>query len=144
MAPHAWRSCFECSVSSVVVSWITRLPLCDSTQHKFVLIFCLQGVSARVLYQAPSTAIAWSVYEFFKYYLNLRNANQDKSDHYETLTETYTTSGLEQVKNRFLVWSWGIIIFHPFKEYSGDPNTCSVGDFISWVGSNPCYRYITG
>jgi solute carrier family 25 iron transporter 28/37 len=28
-----------------------------------------QGLTARVLYQAPSTAVAWSVYEFFKYYL---------------------------------------------------------------------------
>lgn len=28
-----------------------------------------QGLSARVVYQAPSTAIAWSVYEFFKYYM---------------------------------------------------------------------------
>ena len=58
-----------------------------------------------MLYQAPSTAIAWSVYEFFKYYLNLRNKSQDKSDHYETLAETYTTSGLEQVRYRFWVWN---------------------------------------
>lgn len=29
----------------------------------------LSGVSARVLYQMPSTAIAWSVYEFFKAYI---------------------------------------------------------------------------
>jgi len=27
-----------------------------------------QGMSARVLYQMPSTAICWSVYEFFKYF----------------------------------------------------------------------------
>jgi len=28
-----------------------------------------RGVSARVIYQMPSTAICWSVYEFFKYIL---------------------------------------------------------------------------
>ncbi|XP_077118952.1 mitoferrin-1 isoform X3 [Ranitomeya variabilis] len=29
-----------------------------------------KGVQARVIYQMPSTAIAWSVYEFFKYFLS--------------------------------------------------------------------------
>ncbi|OCT70131.1 hypothetical protein XELAEV_18037052mg [Xenopus laevis] len=28
-----------------------------------------RGVQARVIYQVPSTAIAWSVYEFFKYFI---------------------------------------------------------------------------
>ncbi|XP_071075337.1 mitoferrin-1 isoform X2 [Desmodus rotundus] len=28
-----------------------------------------KGMQARVLYQMPSTAISWSVYEFFKYFL---------------------------------------------------------------------------
>ena len=28
-----------------------------------------KGVQARVIYQMPSTAISWSVYEFFKYFL---------------------------------------------------------------------------
>ena len=32
-----------------------------------------QGLTARVLYQAPSTAVAWSVYEFFKYWLRLND-----------------------------------------------------------------------
>ncbi|KAJ6653715.1 hypothetical protein lerEdw1_008786 [Lerista edwardsae] len=32
-----------------------------------------KGVQARVIYQMPSTAIAWSVYEFFKYFLTKRN-----------------------------------------------------------------------
>jgi len=32
-----------------------------------------QGLRARILYQMPSTAISWSVYEFFKHYLNGRN-----------------------------------------------------------------------
>ncbi|XP_038016291.1 mitoferrin-1 isoform X3 [Motacilla alba alba] len=31
-----------------------------------------KGVQARVIYQMPSTAIAWSVYEFFKYVLTKR------------------------------------------------------------------------
>ena len=28
-----------------------------------------RGLSARVVYQMPSTAISWSIYEFFKHYL---------------------------------------------------------------------------
>ncbi|XP_061753288.1 mitoferrin-1 isoform X1 [Nerophis ophidion] len=32
-----------------------------------------KGVQARVIYQMPSTAIAWSVYEFFKYFLTKRD-----------------------------------------------------------------------
>jgi hypothetical protein len=31
---------------------------------------CFQGLKARVLYQMPSTAIAWSVYEGFKHVIN--------------------------------------------------------------------------
>ncbi|XP_006001880.1 mitoferrin-1 [Latimeria chalumnae] len=31
-----------------------------------------KGVQARVIYQMPSTAIAWSVYEFFKYFITKR------------------------------------------------------------------------
>lgn len=34
----------------------------------------LQGLSARVLYQMPSTAICWSVYEFFKFFITQREA----------------------------------------------------------------------
>jgi len=32
------------------------------------------GATARVIYQSPSTAISWSVYEFFKYFLTKRAA----------------------------------------------------------------------
>lgn len=31
-----------------------------------------KGLSARVVYQMPSTAVCWSVYEFFKYALGLK------------------------------------------------------------------------
>ncbi|XP_014341519.2 mitoferrin-1 [Latimeria chalumnae] len=40
-----------------------------------------KGVHARVIYQMPSTAIAWSVYEFFKYFLTKRT--QEKRILYE-------------------------------------------------------------
>ncbi|XP_040899044.1 mitoferrin-1 [Toxotes jaculatrix] len=36
-----------------------------------------KGVQARVIYQMPSTAIAWSVYEFFKYFLTKRQPEQE-------------------------------------------------------------------
>lgn len=35
-----------------------------------------QGLQARVLFQMPSTAISWSVYEFFKYLLTKRQHHQ--------------------------------------------------------------------
>ncbi|ESO01372.1 hypothetical protein HELRODRAFT_187155 [Helobdella robusta] len=36
-----------------------------------------KGVSARVVYQMPSTALAWSVYEFFKHYIT-KNVDVNK------------------------------------------------------------------
>ncbi|KAG5280584.1 hypothetical protein AALO_G00061780 [Alosa alosa] len=36
-----------------------------------------KGVQARVIYQMPSTAIAWSVYEFFKYFLTQHQHQHD-------------------------------------------------------------------
>jgi len=56
-----------------------------------------QGVSARVLYQAPSTAIAWSVFEFVKYYLNLLKPLN--VENYETLAESagFAAASLDQV-----------------------------------------------
>ncbi|XP_008299008.1 mitoferrin-1 [Stegastes partitus] len=36
-----------------------------------------KGVQARVIYQMPSTAIAWSVYEFFKYFLTKQQLEQE-------------------------------------------------------------------
>ncbi|KAM4615717.1 mitoferrin-1 [Polymixia lowei] len=36
-----------------------------------------KGVQARVIYQMPSTAIAWSVYEFFKYFLTKQQLERE-------------------------------------------------------------------
>ncbi|XP_028434437.1 mitoferrin-1 [Perca flavescens] len=36
-----------------------------------------RGAQARVIYQMPSTAIAWSVYEFFKYFLTKQRLEQE-------------------------------------------------------------------
>ena len=38
------------------------------------------------MYQAPSTAVSWTVYEFFKYYLNKRNGQSDEDD-FDTIKE---------------------------------------------------------
>lgn len=40
-----------------------------------------RGLSARVIYQIPSTAISWSVYEFFKYMIH-RQRQQHQEDGY--------------------------------------------------------------
>ena len=36
-----------------------------------------QGIRARIVYQVPSTAISWSVYEFFKYIITNRKSGGD-------------------------------------------------------------------
>ncbi|XP_041866159.1 mitoferrin-2 isoform X3 [Melanotaenia boesemani] len=41
----------------------------------------LKGVQARVIYQMPSTAISWSVYEFFKYGLTKRQHDKRRTQH---------------------------------------------------------------
>ena len=48
-----------------------------------------QGLTARVLYQAPSTAVSWSVYEAFKYYLKSRQEPDEnsKSSDYDTIKD---------------------------------------------------------
>lgn len=38
-----------------------------------------KGAQARVIYQMPSTAIAWSVYEFFKYFLTKQHLEEDQA-----------------------------------------------------------------
>ena len=38
-----------------------------------------RGMNARVLYQMPSTAICWSMYEFFKYFLSRRGSEPGDS-----------------------------------------------------------------
>lgn len=40
-----------------------------------------KGAQARVIYQMPSTAISWSVYEFFKYGLTKRQHNNMRIQH---------------------------------------------------------------
>ncbi|KAL1137681.1 hypothetical protein AAG570_009377 [Ranatra chinensis] len=40
-----------------------------------------KGLSARVIYQMPSTAICWSTYEFFKYFLISRRSEEEKAHH---------------------------------------------------------------
>ncbi len=44
-----------------------------------------QGLAPRLLYQAPSTAVSWSVYEFFKSYLIGDSRKRD--DDYESIAE---------------------------------------------------------
>ncbi|KAH9524837.1 hypothetical protein Btru_028006 [Bulinus truncatus] len=41
-----------------------------------------RGLTARVIYQIPSTAISWSVYEFFKYVIHKRKQRMSSEDSY--------------------------------------------------------------
>ena len=38
-----------------------------------------QGIKARVIFQMPSTAICWSVYEFFKHFLLVSHTSKKES-----------------------------------------------------------------
>jgi hypothetical protein len=54
----------------------------------------LQGLKARVLYQMPSTAISWSVYEGFKHVINTHNITAAAADHpYDTLASDRRSGG---------------------------------------------------
>ena len=61
---------------------------------------------SKLLFQAPSTAISWSVYEFFKHYLNTdRNeggsgSRQDPEDTYETLSVMKSVTATGQIGSR--------------------------------------------
>ena len=46
-----------------------------------------QGLTPRMLYQAPSTAVSWSVYEFFKYYMRENSKSADPLQQYETIAD---------------------------------------------------------
>jgi len=54
---------------------------------KYLFWFGLQGMSARVLYQMPSTAICWSIYEFFKFVMGAHD-----NDSSNTTTATPNTN----------------------------------------------------
>ncbi|KAK2175562.1 hypothetical protein NP493_726g01065 [Ridgeia piscesae] len=52
--------------------------------HAFKVVYTFRGMagffsgsSARIIYQVPSTAISWSVYEFFKFAITRRNEQGD-------------------------------------------------------------------
>lgn len=46
-----------------------------------------QGLPARVVYQMPATAISWSVYEFFKYFLNKNHIKEHSLSEYDHMTK---------------------------------------------------------
>ena len=49
-----------------------------------------------MLYQAPSTAVSWTVYEFFKYYLNKNGGKRDEDD-YDTIKELRAVAATSSV-----------------------------------------------
>ena len=64
----------------------------------FSLFFSFQqGLQARVLYQVPSTAICWSVYEFFKYFLTKNGLSELRDGDgvtYEKQADTRSIGGV--------------------------------------------------
>lgn len=41
--------------------------------NRFLIPCYLSGMQARIMYQMPATAICWSTYEFFKYFIKASN-----------------------------------------------------------------------
>lgn len=62
----------QCARSQV--AYITGIKAAFRTVYEFQGVSgFFRGVSARILYQMPATAISWSVYEFFKYFLTSKH-----------------------------------------------------------------------
>ena len=60
------------------LSYINGMASAFRTVYEFRGIYgFLRGMGARVIYQMPSTAISWSVYEFFKFVMTQRNHSDD-------------------------------------------------------------------
>ena len=60
------------------LSYINGMASAFRTVYEFRGIHgFLRGMGARVIYQMPSTAISWSVYEFFKFVITHRNHSDD-------------------------------------------------------------------
>jgi len=71
-------------------SRIVGMPAALSTVYRVAgLSGYFKGLSARVMFQAPSTAICWCTYEGFKHLLSLQPNLEDK---YETLTDLTTAA----------------------------------------------------
>ncbi|XP_077991991.1 mitoferrin-1-like [Glandiceps talaboti] len=51
------------TISGMMNAFRTVYQCCGFTGY-------FRGVSARIIYQMPSTALSWSVYEFFKFFIN--------------------------------------------------------------------------
>lgn len=61
------------ALNSNITGHITGMASAFRTVHQVGGVTAyFRGVQARVIYQIPSTAIAWSVYEFFKYLITKR------------------------------------------------------------------------
>ncbi|KAK6177949.1 hypothetical protein SNE40_012807 [Patella caerulea] len=63
----------------------TRVPYINGMASAFRTVYEFQGftgyfrgLQARVIYQIPSTAISWSVYEFFKYIITKKKTDDDR------------------------------------------------------------------
>ncbi len=56
-----------------------------------------KGVTARVVYQVPSTAICWSVYEFFKHTLGLK---EQEMQYIQSITDSAISSQDAQLPPR--------------------------------------------
>ena len=63
-------------------------------QSSKLILFCFfQGLQARVLFQVPSTAICWSVYEFFKYFLTKKGLSDQRDGSGVTYEKTERVNG---------------------------------------------------
>ena len=67
----------RCAVSKLPETAINGMFHAGRTIYQFKGIpGFFRGITARVIYQMPATAISWSVYEFFKYFLTQQKEHE--------------------------------------------------------------------
>ena len=99
------------------------------------------GLTARVLYQAPSTAISWTVYEFIKYILKVNGG----ADGIESNEDTLATLKREKTRGEETAKWKGILYFDELAGESNDAHhsgedECRVGSSVDHTTSLPSDR----
>lgn len=76
-----------------------------------------KGLWARILYQAPATAISWSVYEFMKYlFITNPHGSEKQNEMYDTLSVMSQNSGQNGPRKSHLTSSGSGITGNPASE----------------------------
>ena len=83
------------------VSYVNGMAAAFRTVYEFQGVKgYFRGLTARVFYQMPSTAISWSIYEFFKMMLNSKSPEKDDGGYLTIKSLQAETNPVEIMKTR--------------------------------------------